>query len=112
MLQEREALNDLSKVFDILCAACANLSSALASLPATPGRSEPKAAPSVPAVSAEEMFAEVFLPMSEEAGTDSMHLRAAAVEYMRVAEAVGLPIPSAFHTFVVRPGYLKASAST
>lgn len=102
MLQERESLADLSKVFDILCAACANLSTALASLPSTPGRSEPKAAPSVPACTTDEILAEVFLPMAEEAGVDSVHLRSAAVDYLRVAEAAGLAVPPAFQKLLVR----------
>ena len=106
MLQEREALVDLSKVFDILCAACANLSVALSSLPSTPGRAEARAAPSVPACTPEDVLTEIFLPLAEEAGADSRHLRAACVEYVRVAEAAGLPVPPGFHTLLVRSSLL------
>ncbi len=108
MAQEREALADLGKVFDVVCAACANASVALAS-PGTASTSrgeaatQAKAMPSgIPAVTGEELLAEVFSPMAEEAGVDGLYLRAAMVEFLRAADAAGVAVPPAMHALLVR----------
>ena len=97
ILQEREPLADLGRVFDVLCAACANVATA-ASSPGKPdgAAARPKGAipPGSPAVTAEEMQAEVFAPLAEEAGMDSLYLRAALVDYLRAADAAGIPVPA------------------
>jgi hypothetical protein len=99
--QERETLADVGRVFDVLCAACANVATAMTT---TAGSSQAKPdagirpnliPPGSPAVTADEMLVEVFSPLAEEAGMDGLYLRAALVEYLRAADAAGVPVPSA-----------------
>jgi hypothetical protein len=110
ILQEREPLADLGRVFDVLCAACANVATAAASPApgASKAQSDDAAArlkgipPGSPAVTAEEMLTELFAPLAEEAGIDSLYLRAALVEYLRAADAAGVPVPAALPALLVR----------
>ena len=110
LLQEREPLSDVGRVFDVLCAACANVATAMSTSTAG-GSSQAKAEaglprptgipPGSPAVTADEMLAEVFSPLAEEAGMDGLYLRAALVEYLRAADAAGVPVPSALPVLLV-----------
>jgi len=93
VLQEREPLADLSRVFDVLCAACSNAVSAAAK-----GRGMP---PGSPAVAAEELTDEVFAPMAEEVGMDGFYLRAALLDFMRAADAVGIAVPASLSVLLV-----------
>ncbi len=108
--QEREPLADLGRVFDVLCAACANVANAVASpAAASQARADDSGArmkglipAGSPAVTADEMLDEVFAPMAEEAGIDSLYLRAALVEYLRAADTAGIPVPAALPVLLVR----------
>lgn len=113
--QEREPLADLGRVFDVLCAACANVVTATAGAAggATQSKGEDAARlkgipPGSPAVTADEMLSELFAPMAEEAGIDGLYLRAALVEYMRAADAAGIPVPGAMCVLLVCAALLTA----
>ena len=108
--QEREPLSDVGRVFDVLCAACANVATAALSAGASAGQTKADAAaprpnsipPGSPAVTADEMLVEVFSPLAEEAGVDGTYLRASLVEYLRAADAAGVPVPPALPVLLVR----------
>lgn len=110
-LQEREPLSDVGRVFDVLCAACANVATAALNAGASSGQAKADAAggprpnsipPGSPAVTADEMLIEVFSPLVEEAGMDGIYLRASLVEYLRAADAAGVPVPPALPVLLVR----------
>jgi hypothetical protein len=115
--QEREPLADLGRVFDVLCAACANVANAVATpAAASQARADDSGArmkglipAGSPAVTADEMLDEVFAPMAEEAGIDSLYLRAALVEYLRAADTAGIPVPAALPVLLVRAHARKAA---
>ena len=107
-MQEREPLSDVGRVFDVLCAACANVATAM-STSGNAGQAKADAGVRAnvmptgsPAVTADEMLVEVFSPLAEEAGMDGLYLRAALVEYLRAADAAGVPVPSALPVLLVR----------
>ena len=107
LAQEREPLSDVGRVFDVLCAACANVATAMSNTGAS-GQAKPDAGvrsnvmpTGSPAVTADEMLVEVFSPLAEEAGMDGLYLRAALVEYLRAADAAGVPVPSTLPVLLV-----------
>ena len=108
--QEREPLSDVGRVFDVLCAACANVATAALNSGASTGQAKADAGapqsnsipPGSPAVTADEMLVEVFSLLAEEAGIDGVYLRASLVEYLRAADAAGVPVPPALPVLLVR----------
>ena len=113
-VQEREPLSDVGRVFDVLCAACANVATAALSAGVSIGQAKADAGaprpnsipPGSPAVTADEMLVEVFSPLAEEAGMDGRYLRASLVEYLRAADAAGVPVPPALPVLLVRHSVL------
>lgn len=97
-------------MFDVLCAACANVATAISATGGSANQAKSDAGvprpngipPGSPAVTADEMLVEVLSPLSEEAGMDGLYLRAALVEYLRAADAAGVPVPSALSVLLVR----------
>jgi hypothetical protein len=92
-------------VFDILCASLASSTSpgqpaeaAAANAPAAQPQAAvttPVAVPQgSPAVSGEELLAEVLQPLWDSTGAEE-YLRAVVIEYIRAAEAAGVPTPAA-----------------
>ena len=120
LVQEREPLSDVGRVFDVLCAACANVATAMSTAGGSSGQAKTDAGmprpngipPGSPAVTADEMLVEVFSPLAEEAGMDGLYLRAALVEYLRAADAAGVPVPSALPVLLVRVFCWRVLAST
>ena len=102
----------------MLCAACANVATATLNAGGGSGQAKADASmprpngipPGSPAVTAEEMLVEVFSPLAEEAGMDGAYLRAALVEYLRAADAAGVPVPPALPVLLVRPFCLLSFA--
>lgn len=102
-LQERRALSDVGRVFDILCASLASSTSAgqaaeAVGAPAAQAGATAAAPVAVPqgspAASGDELLAEVLRPLWESTGAEE-YLRAVVVEYIRAADAAGVPTPVA-----------------
>ena len=103
----------MGRVFDILCASLASSTSAgqpaeAVGAAANAPAAQPQAAVTTPvavpqgspAASGDELLAEVLRPLWDSAGAEE-YLRAVVVEYIRAAEAAGVPTPAAMVTAAV-----------
>jgi hypothetical protein len=112
--QDKEALSEVGRVFDLLCAAFATAAAAASGGTSQQLLQTAEAArgdwyaspqvllpPSAPAVSGDEMFSEVFQPLLDAEGCDAVYVRAVIMEYLRAADAAGIASPVALINSVV-----------